>query len=44
MNVYYRAEEKQKKPLTHIQVDQICALLSSFPGAICPLIRGGVCL
>lgn len=35
---------RNKNLFIHVQVDQICGLLSSFPGEIRPLIRGGVCL
>lgn len=35
---------RNKTLFIHVQVDQISGLLSSFPGEMCPLIRGGVCL
>lgn len=41
---YYKTGEKQKTHFIQGQVDQICGLLSPFPGEICPLIRVGVCL
>lgn len=51
MGILYKTESvcivrlgRNKTLFIHVQVDQICGWLSSFPGEICPLIRVGVFL